>query len=75
MAPTLGEAKHEMLRQLILDASLLDGDIAKFVKCSERTVRLARSNVSYFVHKSAFQRWLAFRIITTDSNSTLRASP
>jgi predicted transcriptional regulator len=45
MAPTLEAAKHDLLRDLILEAKLSASDIAKVVKCSRRTVNRARSNL------------------------------
>jgi arginine repressor len=45
MAPTLEAAKHDLLRDLILEAKLSTSDIAKLVKCSKPTVNLARSNL------------------------------
>jgi arginine repressor len=45
MAPTLEAAKHDLLRDLILEAKFSASDIANLVKCSKRTVNRARSNL------------------------------
>lgn len=48
MAPNLGPAQHENLRDRILHSSLSDDQIAQKVKRSSRTVRAARSNLRWF---------------------------
>lgn len=48
MAPVLDEAKHDILKELILDAKFSDGKISKVVKCSIRAVRRIRSNLRHF---------------------------
>ena len=48
MAPVLDQARHDVLRELILDAKLPAGKIAELVQCSKRTVQSVRSHMRDF---------------------------
>jgi hypothetical protein len=48
MAPRLSDAKHEILRRLITNGVLADGEIAEAIPCTTRSIRKARSNLHRF---------------------------
>jgi hypothetical protein len=47
MAPNLAVSQHELIRDMILNKSLIPG-IAEAAGCSERSIRAIRSNFRYF---------------------------
>lgn len=48
MAPNLAASQHTLIRDMILDGSPTNADIAKVARCSPRTVRSLRENVRLF---------------------------
>lgn len=48
MAPNLAESQHHLIRDMILDGSLTQVDMADAAGCSERTIRNIATNVRLF---------------------------
>jgi transposase len=48
MAPNLAASQHELIRDMIVDGSLSDDEMAKIAKCSSRTIRSSRVNLHRF---------------------------
>jgi hypothetical protein len=48
MAPNLAVSQHDLIRDMLLDASLTRADMAKVAGCSDRTIRNIATNLRLF---------------------------
>jgi hypothetical protein len=48
MAPNLAASQHALIRDMIMDGSLPDGEMAKLAQYSSRTIRSSRANFYRF---------------------------